>query len=336
MAEVGRKWSNTLPALIAIVGIGLIVVSGLRLLDDPEPDDVVDDTALIDPDGEFEPTDEAPPEYDYVRIEPKLLDVHKSYYGELRAEAQVPVRAPTGMLLPVVEIHVFEGDFVKAGDPLITLDRETLERNLEEAEEDGSRTEVDRFRAWLDAGATVIRAPNDGQIVEVYPELGHTPIDVGLPLVTMTDPENWTAVIAVPTDAPRKYVPIGTEVVVLAGDDEFEVRGTVTGIESPGAVEMTMAPPSESSVLVIGLEPHEGLENRMSVKIELPDGEREVALVPQAAVNSDGTRHYVRVWEGEDRGLVQRDLKLGGRSGEYHLVEYGVFVGEHVAVPKSP
>lgn len=330
MAQVKRGWTNALPALIAVVGVVLI---GWNVLRDPAPEPTApDDEPYIDPDDEFVPTDEASPEYDYVPVERKLLDVHKEHFGEVRAEGAVGVRAPQGMRLPVIEIHVFEGDFVEEGDPLVTLDGERLEAAIREAEEAGSTDQAERFKSWREY--IVIRAPNDGQVVDVYPELGHVPLDEGIPLVSMTNPESWTAVIPVPASATRKYVPIGTAVTVRVGDAEREVEGIVNRIEAPGAVAMTTAPPADSAILIIGLDPLEGLENGMFAKLELPAGEREVALVPRSAVESDGTRQYVRVWEGEELGLMQRDLKVAGKSGEHYVVEYGVAPGEYVAVPK--
>jgi multidrug efflux pump subunit AcrA (membrane-fusion protein) len=260
----------------------------------------------------------------FERVGSVSRDVFESFPGKVVTEGRIEVRAPQGMRVAVVEIVKDEGDFVKKGDVLLRFNREEIERAIEKAERDGDGEALKRFRGYLEHAE--LRSPVDGQVRDVWTELGRVPVDEGIPMMTLADRGSYTFHVQVPQSLTKTVTHMGARVTADLEGNLGKATGTVTGFED--------APEGWIGV-VVGLDPKEGLENDLKATLRAPTSKQEVALVPKAAVVQRGDVKIVRVWEPSDRTVAERTIVTDGEQGDAWVVVAGVFPGESVVVASS-
>lgn len=302
-------------AVVLVAGLAAVAYWGGRELFAPPPEDD------FEIGGEDVPPDLAPGER-LEAVGAEVTDVFESFPGKVSAEGRVSVRAPQGMRVAVVEIVKDEGDFVKKGDVLIRFNREEIDRAIREAVEKGDEESAKRFRTYLEHWE--LRAESDGQVLDVYTELGRVPVDEGIPLMTLADRSSYILRVQVPSGATRKGLHIGGRVTADLEANLGQGAGVVTGYEPA---------PEGWTTLVVAMDPKEGLEQDLGATLRVPTSQREVALVPKSAVAQRGDVKVVRVWEPADGAVVERTILTDGDRGDRWVVVAGVFPGESVVVP---
>ncbi len=315
MTRVRKLW----PLALALIGIAGFVYAGWKVMSKPpapEDDEYVD----------VAPPPAAPGErFEVVRTHE--LTETRGYKGNVSGEGLIEIRAPKGMLVPIVKIHHEHGDFVKKGDPLITLDRKQVEDAIVEAREAGRDADVLRFEGYLEH--VVLRAPVDGQVHDIKLDTGNIPIEVGIPLMTLADRSSYVFVALVPNEVAVKSANLGREVLIHLDAGIGDVRGTVTAHDATG--ERNLDVPGGYMAVVASLPPTPGVEQDLAGELRLAAAVKKVGLVPQRAVTWRGDTGVVRV--AEDGEVLERTIQHGAKVGDDIIVLYGVFPGESVLVP---
>ena len=304
--------------VVAVAGLAALAYWGGRELMAPPPGDdfEIGDGEDVLPDLEQGERLEV--------VSAEVSDVYESFPGKISAEGRIPIRAPQGMRVAVTEIVKDEGDFVKQGDVVIRFNRPAIEDAIRKAVERGDEESAKRFRMYLEHAD--LRAEADGQVLEVYTELGRVPVDEGIPLMTLADRDSYKLRVQVPADATKRGLNIGAKVTVDLDANLGQGSGVVTGYE-PASDGWTM--------LVIGMDPKEGLEQDLGATLRVPTSQRTVGLVPKSAVVQRGEVKVVRVWEPSDGSIAERTILTEGDRGDKWVVVAGVFPDESVVVPKG-
>lgn len=341
--SVTRMW----PLALALAGIVMLGISAYRWA----TQETGEEHALLD---EPPPEDAQPDDTHFEEVKTHEIDVYETFRGVVQGEGKVQVRAPAGMRVPVVKIHHEMGEFVSKGDPLISLDRESVERAIEQATKEKRWADKERFEGYLEH--VVLRAPHDAQVFEITTNLGEVPFDKGIALMTLTRKDTWSFKVLVPSDLTRVSAYLGAEVKVELDADVGLVDGVVTthGGDSITIIDVPEEVDPETgeergkesvpivashdgiggfTTLVIGLKESEGLEPRLAGRVRLKTSTREVGLVPKKAIEWRGEVPIVRVWEPEDSIVAERTLDLGEEVGDAYVVNAGVFPGQHIVVP---
>ena len=314
MARVRPAIARTWPLFVALIGlVGLGFAAWRWLSPDQDLIEEVDDEEPIVQPGEDE---------HFEKVRTHEIDEYTSYRGEVRGEGSVPVRAPQGMRVPVVDVHKEIGDFVSKGDPLVTFHREQIEKAIEKAKEQGDTESESRFRGYLES--VVLRAPVDGVVMETYATVGQVPFDEGVPMMVLADRSSFTFVAQVPAEVTRISLHIGAQTTVDLAEERGSVRGTVASIDTGEGEDVNV---------VLSLEAHEGVEPGLPGTIRVVTGKKEVGVVPKTAVTWRGEVPVVRVWESDSRAIAERTLRIEGEVGDQYIVLYGVLPGEAIVVP---
>lgn len=231
------------------------------------------------------------------------------------------------MRVPVMRIHKEAGEFVEEGETLITLNKEQVDKAIAQARESGETGKLARFESYLDF--VELKAPVDGQVLEIFTELGQVPFDVGIPLMTIADRSSWSFQVMLPERVIQTSAQIGSQFEIELEDDLGTVTGTVNshGLSTDGRLQSL----SGYVQVIMGLEAHEGVEKDLVGIVRIPVSVQTAALVPKDAVEWREEVPVVRVAEGDE--FLERSLKIDGEVGESYVVLYGVSVGEHVVAP---
>ncbi len=324
-ARLARAW----PLVLAALGVGALIWSGYHWLGAPPPQD--DDDAEIDGDVAADPAPGAiPPGMHVEKPRPHTIRVAQPYKGRVKASGRIPVRAPRGMLVPVVKILKEAGDVVNKGDPLIEFDREQIEKAIEEARDAGRTDDLRRFESYLDS--VVLRSPVDGQVREIWRDVGETPVDDGIPMMTLTDRASWRFVALVPEDAARVATPVGATLEIELEDGLGTVEGTVATL---GETADGRSPVGGFVEIVMSLPEHEGYEEDLAGALLVPVSQETACLVPATAiVESRDDEALVRVVDGD--GVRDVSVRTAGTEGTDVIVRYGVTPDDAVLVPDPP
>jgi multidrug efflux pump subunit AcrA (membrane-fusion protein) len=309
-----KSYARLWPLAIAAVGVAGIVYAAFRMQDGGEQ--------AGDGLGPEQPVGSAGPNEHFEKVRPHKVDELSTYRGKVRAGSAIDVRAPRGMRVPVVKIHHEAGDFVKKGDVLVTLDRTQIDKAIEKAKAEGRTDDERRFRGYLEF--VEIKAPCDGVVGEIQRTLGETPIDDGIGLVTVQNKDAFCFVVRVPVDVQQLSMPLGTSFDVVLEGDLGTVKGAVIDFEKPEGTDVPV---------VLQLEPHEGIEDRLEGTVRVASGRVEVGLVPKTAVTKRGDVPIVRVWDPATRAVGERTVKLGEEIGPDVVILAGAFEGDSVVVP---
>ena len=313
MAEV-RNYARLWPLAIAAVGVGGFVFAAYRWTSN--------DAHQVDIEESDEPVTDAGPNEHFEKVRAHLIDEFTTYTGAVRAEGIVPVRAPQGMRVPIVRVHHEQGDFVKKGDVLVTFAREQVDRAIEQAKAKGDTVNEQRFRGYLDF--VELTAPVDGVVLEIHRTLGEVPLDEGIPIVTLADRSSYRFVVTVPGEVQRASMVLGTKFDVVLQDDLGTVAGTVADFGGPEG---------DNVPVVLGLAPHEGIEDRLAGTIRVISGRKEVGLIPRAAVVKRGDVDIVRVHDPATKSIGEKTVRLGDAVGPDVVILAGVYVDESIVAP---
>lgn len=313
MVEV-KSYARLWPLAFAAIGVAGLVYAGIQWMrTDKLPVDIeVDDSPVVD----------TGPDEHYEKVRPHLVDELATYRGEVKAGSPIQVRAPQGMRIPVKQVHHEQGDFVKKGDVLISFPREPIDKAIEEAKAKGDTVNEARFRGYLDY--VELKAPCDGIVDQIYQTLGNTPVDEGMPVMTLQDRSAFRFVVRVPGDVQRQSMALSTKFDVELDDDMGSVKGVVSGFDPAIATDVPV---------VLSLEPHEGIANRTAGAVRVASGRIEAGLVPRTAVTRRGDVPIVRVWDPVSKSIGERTVKLGDAIGPDVVVLGGVFAGDSIVVP---
>jgi hypothetical protein len=268
------------------------------------------------------PADPGPTEH-YEKVRLHYVDVFTVYRGEVKAGGVTVVRAPQGMRVPIVKVHHEPGESVRKGDVLVSFFKPQIDEAIEKAKRDGRSDDEQRFRGYLDF--VDLKAPCDGVVGEIQRDLGQVPIDDGIGIVTLVDEHAFRFIVQVPGDVQRLSMSLGTKFDVDLDDDKGSVAGAVVEYAPPVA---------EDVPVVIGLEPHEGIQEHLSGAVRVKTGRQEAGLVPKSAIQKTATGvAFVRTWDAAAGKIAQKTVKLGDEVGEDVVVLAGVFTDDSVLVP---
>jgi len=307
-----RLW----PVAVAAVGIAGFIFAAFRWTH-------VDPASLPDEEN-VEPVTDLPANEHFEKVRVHPMDEKTKYVGAVRAGGRIPVRAPQGMRVAIVRVHHELGDFVKKGDVLFTFAREQIDKAIADAKSKGDTVSETRFRGYLDS--VEIKAPCDGVVLSIYRTLGDVPMDDGIPLVELADKSSYRFVVQVPPAVQRLSMPLGSKFQVELQDNLGAVLGVVAEFEDARGGDVPV---------VLGLEPHEGIEDRLAGTVEVVSGRKEVGMVPKSAVTKRGDVSYVRVWDPDAKSVMEKSVQLGDAIGPDVVILAGVFVDESVVVPGS-
>lgn len=205
-----------------------------------------------------------------------------------RVSRPEPVAVTATVRAPVGELLVREGDVVEKGQILVRLLAAGWERERDEAEKAG---DGERKRKAEDALSRLdVTAPEAGSVFRVDTSLGD-PSFLGpraVPLVLLFD---WRR-LEVACRAPKDLADLAardTHVVIrFGGVGDQDVAGIVTSstTREDGSVDFVVVPAAPPPAIP---------EEDAGVAVLLPVGEREVLVVPRAALRRDNGRDVVDV-----------------------------------------
>lgn len=323
---MNRTLARTWPLFLALIGVAGLVYAGWKMTSDSEP---VDDYNARDYD-DVEPEIDPSPGEQWDTVSTIEVDDVEEFPGAVRAEGSLELRAPIGMRAPVLTIHKEVGEYVEKGDPVITFFIEKYEEARDKARADGDEAKAKEYEEYI--AAEVLRAPADGQVMDIHTSEGEISYDVGKPMMTLTDRSGWSFLVSVPGHLVTDRVPLGAKVEV-----EFEeigvVKGTVTAHDNDPRQGPSAPSEGDRVLLIIGLEAAEGIQPFLSGVVRLPVGKKEVMLVPAAAVEWRGPVAVVRVWDQDMNGISEQTIQPQGEERDGKLVVlYGVAPGQPIIV----
>ena len=278
--------------------------------------------------------------------------------GTLEAGVSVAVAFHTP-LGTVQKVLVSEGQLVRQGQVLATLDAGSLQDQLDEAEvkvrqaEDAwnrlepmhrngtipdikwVEAETDRAQARSVASqarraredATLL-APLSGIIAKRSIEPGEQ-VPVGTAAFTIVQTGTMLAVVPVAEkDVARLKPGTPARISIEAVNQDLEGKVREIGVEADPfsrTYKVKVATESPGSILRIG----------MIAKVRLHVNAAPALVVPTAAVLVDeNDRHFV--WVETNHSVQRRFVKMGGFLQEGQAVDSGLTVGEHVVVSGTP
>lgn len=256
----------------------------------------------------------------------------------------------------VTAIHVSQGDRVKAGAPLVSLDLPAFQAELESAtarldaaeaawqravrlERDGlvAQRDVDQRAAEfataradavnrrLNAERAELRSPIGGVVAAMNATLGAT-VDPGTVLVEVVDPDRLEIVLDVPPDVARQLQP----------GMQATLRSVATNGDSLGtSVVRTISPlvdPTGGTVRVrLRVESgHSSLRLGESVQAAIVAGHTPIALVvPIDALVPEGDGFIVYVVDA-DGMVLRRSVTVAGRNAVLASIATGLDPGERI------
>lgn len=315
MAEV-KSYVRLWPFLFAAIGVAGFAYAGWKWMHPPGDGIDIGDAPPLEP-----VTDPGPDEH-FEKVRPFVMDETSEYVGEVKNEAPVILRAPRGMRVPITKVWHEQGDFVKKGDVLLSFHKPQIDEAIEKAHSEGRSDDEARFRGYLDY--VEFKAPFDGVVLSVDRTTGEVPIDDGIGIITMADKSSYRFVVQVPGEVQRGAMALGTKFDVVLQDNLGTVRGEVSQFLDPVDTDVPV---------VLALEPHEGVEQRLKGTVKVPTGKREAGLVPKKACFKEGDLSFVRVWDPDSKSIGKKSVKLGDAKGDDVVVLAGVFAGDSIVCP---
>ncbi|MCL4408720.1 MAG: efflux RND transporter periplasmic adaptor subunit [Gammaproteobacteria bacterium] len=293
----------------------------------------------------------------------------RHFSGSLQARQQSSISAR--ITARVAEVLVDAGDVVHAGDILLRLESDDLSARVRQQEQslaaaqarvnearlnfqrtesvvqqgvlpearldearaarDSAEAELNRAREALSEartseGFSVIVAPFDGVISRRAVFTGDTATP-GMLLVSLYQPESLRLEAAV-SESVLANVRIGDELMMEL--DAFSDRFTARVVEIEPAADVA----SRSFVVRLAPASTNAMYPGMYGKVAVPDGERDILLVPAAAIQRVGQLNYVQVVtaQSSERRLVRLGEAQQWQGHDYVEVVSGVRAGERVSL----
>jgi RND family efflux transporter MFP subunit len=274
------------------------------------------------------------------------------YYEAVGTVTARTVSTVAGKLMGVVRaVHVQEGDMVKQGDLLVTIDQRQVKAQLQQAqanaeiaakeyrryqqllkEQSASQQEFDRAEArYREAQAAVdaaqvsqkdamVRAPYDGRVVGKMIDPGDL-ASPGTPFVTIEQEGLFCTDLLLP----ERYIQalklgLGVRVVVPAMNDE-EFSGEV------GRIVPSADARSRSFQIKVRMPEGPDFKSGMFARVYIPVGGTGRMLIPQTAIAAEGQLDGVFV-VGDDKIARFRLVRTGKVFGDQVEVLSGLSDGQ--------
>lgn len=276
------------------------------------------------------------------------------------------------LLARITEIAVRAGDYVDAGDLLVSLEQSDLEARVEQAQErvrslaarleEAERTfarsqeleargviaaaDLDTARANADALQAELAAARQA-VLETQAALGYSRVTAPIPGRVVNRYAEPGDTVQPGQRIVSLYNPasLGVEAWVREGLALALAPGQTLAVEVPAAALeldariqeiVPAADPGSRAFLVKALFPAEaGLLPGMYARVRIPAGSRERLLIPAGRIREVGQLPVV--WVATDSGVARRFLRLGGRRPDGQVeVLAGLAVGERLLPPPKP
>lgn len=289
----------------------------------------------------------------------------KAVYGRVEARDTVPARARAGGVL--VTLDVSEGDMVKSGQKIATVrdDKIAFQIAASDAQLRALQSQLETAEAELARGQSLV---DKGVITVQRLDQLRTQVDVVRNQLAATEAGRSVIVqqgaegdVFAPADGRVLTVPVTRGAVVMAGEavatigsggiflrlaiperhaamlkQDAAIRVDAGGVESTGRLAK-IYPQIENGRVVADVEVDK-LDTSFvdaRVLVEVPVGERQVLLVPAAAVTTRSGIDFVRVRAGDaetDRAVVLGET-LARADGEFIEIVTGLAAGDVVVTP---
>ena len=274
-----------------------------------------------------------------ITLEPTSITEWKAVYGQIEARNTVPARARIGGT--VVELKVTEGDEVKAGDVIATVqdDKIAFQVAALDAQLRAQQAQLDTAQADLDRGEPLVK---QGILTKQRLDQLQTQVDVARNQIAATEAQRDVinqqaaegAVLA-PADGKVLTVPVTRGAVIMPGEPVATIGsgGLFLRLAIPERHAETLKPDAEIHISAGG----EKLIGRMAkiypqiengrviadvdvdaldtryvnarVLVDVPIGHREALVVPAASLGSRHGLYFVRTATGD--GEIDRAVILG-------------------------
>lgn len=319
---------------LAALGAGSYFLARLAAVPEGEEGEVAGVAEEAEPD-----TADLEPGEILVKVREHEIGVYAEFAGRVFAEGRHVVRAPEGMIVPIVKIHKEQGDVVKKGDVLIEFYEPAIHKAIADAEAAGDEAQVKRFKGYLDH--VKLRSQIDGQVLQIDTQEGWTPLNstIGMGLMVLADESSYAFKVDIPARSVRDSAFLGAKLQV-----HLEVEPGMAPVKVEGTVaHFERADDEETQRVVLQLPPSQGVERDLRGVVRIPVGKSVVGRMPKRAVLRRTPVPIARVWDPVSRSFAERTLVLGesiaggpesGPEGDV-IVTAGVLAGESVVVPEN-
>jgi RND family efflux transporter MFP subunit len=207
------------------------------------------------------------------------------------------------------------------------MDQVETRKRISESEYERAEEMVRRAKAGLDEakvyqGYTRIMAPVTGPIIDKKVDQGSMAVP-GMPLLIMEDASQLKVETSVDERLSGRFK-VGMPAYILVGGTGSKVRGTI------GEITPAVDPSSRTYVLKVYVDDR-SLKSGMYTKVLIPEGKKDVILIPEKAVVERG--QLTGVFVKDEKGvLTYRLIKLGKSFGDSVEVLSGLQAGENIVV----
>ncbi|MDP3896935.1 MAG: efflux RND transporter periplasmic adaptor subunit [Mesorhizobium sp.] len=300
-----------------------------------------------------------------LTLAPTAVTEWKAVYGRVEARDTVPARARIGGLL--VALDVSEGDMVASGQKIATVRDDKIAFQIAAAEAQlrslqaqmtTAETELARGQSLVDKGVITVQRLDQLR----------TQVDIVRNQIAETEAQRSVIVqqgaegdVFAPAEGRVLTVPVTRGAVIMAGEavatigsggiflrlaiperhaallkEGASIRIDTGGVDSTGRLAK-IYPQIENGRVVADVEV-DRLDTSFidaRVLVEVPVGERQVLLVPAAAVTTRSGIDFVRVRSGEaeaDRAVVLGET-IARADGDFIEIVTGLGAGDVVVTP---
>lgn len=301
----------------------------------------------------------------WLDIKPTLQPVTRTFQGQVEAIQQATVSAQTSGR--VSQLHVDVDDYVAAGTVIIEFTNQEQKQAVEQARanlEASKATEKQAVASFKRAQSifqrklisqseydqaeqqkntavatvktqqaalktaqtqleyTLIKAPFDGIVTARYVEQGET-VNIGTPLMSGLSLDHLRVITQIPESIAEQINGHGLAYVELPDG---------TQVESNDLTLFPYADPvSKTFELRVNLPPQTpGLFPGMSLKVSFKVGEKNILMIPDAAIVHRGELSLVYVKQGDKR--LPRQIRTGQQNNNMTEVISGLMPGDIIAL----
>jgi RND family efflux transporter MFP subunit len=207
------------------------------------------------------------------------------------------------------------------------MDQIQTRKRVAESEYERAEEMVRRAKAGLDEakvyhGYTKITAPVTGSVIERKADPGSMAVP-GIPLLVMEDASQLKVEASIDERLSGRFK-VGMPAYIQVEGTGSKIRGTI------GEITSAVDPSSRTYVVKIYVEDR-SLRSGMYTKVLIPEGKRDILLVPKKAVVERG--QLTGVFVKDDKGvLTYRLVKTGRLFGDNVELVSGLRAGESIVV----
>ncbi|MCC7257910.1 MAG: efflux RND transporter periplasmic adaptor subunit [Gammaproteobacteria bacterium] len=203
---------------------------------------------------------------------------------------------------------------------------------------DAARARLEKARRDVavvrtDLAYAVIRSPITGTVASVTTQEGETvQASFNTPTFATIIEDGALELIAMVDETDIGTVAVGNPVgFTVEAYPALEFAGTVARIAPKGTIISGVV---NFEVMVRIDSPAEVLKPDMTANVSIRTAEREALVVPNAAVQRDGSERFV--WVDDDGGLQRRAVTVGTRDANFTEIRQGIGPGDRVLVGPQP